>query len=183
MSPIILANDGELRGSIFLAIPPVCPMQAPPEKARAAVPRSVNRLRTYAVGIPEGELEGGGERQDGGDDADAAQTLAQLAIERARFGILQRFVGQPFEEWCRPEPSTEAPDCPCAVTLSKISRMASAFGAEPRPTKRRPAGRLFRCEVPVLLDDDLDAAVLRLAHVVAGRHQQLALALADSAML
>jgi hypothetical protein len=34
-------------------------------------------------------------------------------------------------------------------------------------------------KVPVLLDDDLDAAVLRLAHVVAGRHQQLALALAD----
>src|SRR3979490_2577014 len=98
MSPIILANDGELRGSIFLAIPPVCPMQALPETARAAVPRSVNRLRTYAVGIPGGELEGGGERQDGGDDADAAQTLAQRAIERARFGILQRFVGQPFED-------------------------------------------------------------------------------------
>ena len=31
----------------------------------------------------------------------------------------------------------------------------------------------------VLLDDDLDAAVLRLADVVAGRHQQLAFALAD----
>ena len=35
-------------------------------------------------------------------------------------------------------------------------------------------GWLFR-----LLDDDLDAAVLRLAHAVAGLHQQAALAAAD----
>jgi hypothetical protein len=41
---------------------------------------------------PEGDLSA----QD--RHADAAQTLAQLAIERARFGILQRFVGQPFED-------------------------------------------------------------------------------------
>ena len=30
--------------------------------------------------------------------ADAAQALAQLAIKRARFGIVQRLAGQPFED-------------------------------------------------------------------------------------
>src|SRR5713101_9045522 len=49
-----------------------------------------------------------------------------------------------------------------------------------RPGVARPFARL-KGWLAVLLDDDLDAAVLRLAHVVAGRHQELALALADDA--
>src|ERR1700682_1899233 len=51
-----------------------------------------------------------------------------------------------------------------------------------RISKEKAAGegRLFRSlTLEVLLNDDLDPTVLRLAHVVAGRHQQLGLALAD----
>ena len=84
---------------------------------------------------PEGDLAA----QD--RQADAAQALAQLAIERARFGIVQRLAGQPFEDGVAQNRRLRRLHCPCAVTLSKISRMASAFRSDERPSLAQLRGR------------------------------------------
>src|SRR5712691_737557 len=75
-----------------------------------------------------------------------------------------------------PRPDIEA-------ALTPANPKSGPPGTNVRAAKRKrpglsPAAPEFSLRI-VLLDDDLDAAVLRLAHTVGGRHQQALLAHAD----
>ena len=62
------------------------------------------------------------------------------------------------------------PDRTNRSTSVGLAREQALLKINSSSQKKRPAGHLFRCEGSVLLNDDLDAAVLRLAHIVAGLH-------------